>query len=658
MRSRGWAVAVAILVLGGCADEQEEVATVAPYLKDGVCDVQASTLGDARERFAEVCGGLPRDCDPAGSAWSCSSVVIGSRAPERIIAERADACEVDGASLGAARERFVAHCGVTPRDCDPLAGGGWMCSTAVIGEAAPVRAPDADRGADPFIAGLDMVSQWNELALASIARTGARPTVSTHQLFLLSAAMYDAWALHAPVAAPYASPGSYRRPATERTPERQREAVAFAAHTVLSQVFPGVEARNGWFTEHLHRLGLDPSASDGAAGVGRRAALAVMHERRDDGSNSSNDYAAAINAIYPRPYEPVNGAGAVDRLGEFEAAFDPNRWQPLRVPNGSLVDDDARPLVDELNLDSFGDQQFLTPHWGSVTPFALSHGSELRPSPPPLHGSDAPYVDALGNRSTNHDAWVRQFTEVVRFSAELTDEHKIIAEFWADGPRTEAPPGHWNQLAHGLIERDGLDLEASVKLYFTMNAGLLDAGIATWEAKRFYDFIRPATAVRFLFRDAHIDAWAGPNRGTESIPGSAFSPYQQLTFVTPPFPEYVSGHSTFSRVSADILTALLGSDRFYDGSTRTLQDVNGDGERDFLGEHVAPAGSFLVERGPVEDVVLRWHTLREAADEAGLSRLYGGIHIQDGDLRGRELGARVAERVLDRAHRYFRGESD
>ena len=534
----------------------------------------------------------------------------------------------------------------------------------------PSSRPEGDgRDESPFIEGFDVAEQWNELTLAAIRAGAAKPTLTAYQLFMVSAAMYDALALYSDTATPYALSPRARRPREERTEANRREAVSVAAHAMLGTLFPEFEAEHGFFADYLARLGYvsPPSFETSPAGVGFAAALGVSVERSNDGSDAAGGFGEVLSPIYPKPYEPLNNPRSISALGEFAPDFDPNHWQPLRVPTGLLTGQGDVPLVDDLNLDSFGDQRYLSPSWGAVTPFALSHGAELRPSSPPLFGSNAAYVDALGVVSTHDAAYRRQFAEVVEFSAELSDRDKFVAEFWADGPRTESPPGHWNQLAHGVIARDGLGLADSVELFFALNAGLLDASIATWEAKRHYDYIRPATAIRFLFGGQQIAAWAGPDRGTELIDGKDWSPYQKLDFVTPPFPEYVSGHSTFSRASAEVLTRFVArhkglavedeaAGRFYDGSSRTLQDIDGDGELDLLGEFTAPAGSFVIESGPAEDVVLRWESFREAADEAGISRLYGGIHIQDGDLRGRELGREIGTRVFALAQRHFDGE--
>ncbi len=617
------------------------------------CEVDAHSLSSARQEFRRFCDADPRDCDPIGGGWTCSAEVIGTNAPALTAA-----CSATGSSLSTAQQNYATACSLPRVDCDPL-DGAWLCSSEVIGAFAPTfsQLMEPSDSTIDFIEGLSFAEQWNELALAAVRAGMARPTVTTHQLFLLSASMYDAFALYDDTAVPYALEGYSRQPYSQRTTANMHEAVSQAAYQALTQLFPMFEDQHGYFLMHLTALGYQPVQASGStpAGIGYAASEAVFAARSNDGSNFVNDYADAVSALYPEPYQAINKPGSIEQLNDFGETFNPNRWQPLRVPNGTVIDGLSLPLIDELNLDSFGDQDFLTPHWGAVTPFALTHSAELRPSAPPLYGSDAPYVDALGHESTNHEAYVRQVSDVVAFSAGLTDREKIIAEFWADGPRTESPPGHWNQIAHGVIERDNMSTADAIKLFFTLNAGLLDAGIATWETKRHYDYIRPASAIRFLFNGQLIEAWGGPNQGTQLILGETWSPYQSLTFVTPPFPEYVSGHSTFSRASAEILTLFTGSDTFYDGVTRTAQDVNADGELDLLGEFIAHPGSFFIEEGPAQQVVLQWSTFTDAADEAGLSRLYGGIHIQDGDLRGREVGAQVGQRVFAVAQSYFDG---
>jgi len=152
-----------------------------------------------------------------------------------------------------------------------------------------------------------------------------------------------------------------------------------------------------------------------------------------------------------------------------------------------------------------------------------------------------------------------------------------------------------------------------------------------------------------------VEAWGGPNRGTQLILGETWRPYQDLTYVTPQFPEYVSGHSTFSAAAAVVLTEFTGSNRFYDGVTMINADFNQDGIPDMLGQHIATVGSNRFESSPSDVVVLQWETSQDAADEAGISRLCGGIHFQDADLQGRKLGRRVGEEAYRQAESCWNG---
>lgn len=617
-----------------------------------VCEISANSLVSARQEFLAYCGSPPRDCDPIAGQWRCSSEVIGKYAPP----VHTSHCAVRGSSLGSAISNYERSCQLPRRDCDPVRDH-WVCSSQQIGKNAPPL--QAQHTSPAFLMGLSLTEQWNELGLAAVRDGLARPTATTHQMFQLSAAMYDAIAMYNSVAAPYALSDHYRRPVNEHTRDNKKRAASQAAYQTLKVIFADYEAQTGHFNQHLRALGYRDASRGNhnhqASRIGYQAAMAVLRVRSNDGSNANNDYEETTSNRYPERYVPTNLPGAIDQINELGEQFDPNRWQPLRVPTGALLDSLSVPVIDELNLDTFGDQGFLSAHWGAVTPFALANSAEYRPSAPPRYNSIAEYTDARGQSSSSHQAYVQQVGEVLDYSANLTDRHKVIAEFWADGPRTESPPGHWNQLAHGIIERDDMDIDEATRLFFVLNGALLDAGIATWEAKRYYDFIRPASAIRFLYNGELIQAWGGPNMGTQPILGENWSPYQKLTFVTPPFPEYVSGHSTFSRAAADVLTYYTGSNIFYDGVTMTTQDVNGDGMLDMLGEHIATAGSFFIEPGPSNNIVLQWKTFRDASDEAGISRLYGGIHIQDGDLRGRELGAKIGERAFAKAQQYFNG---
>jgi hypothetical protein len=214
----------------------------------------------------------------------------------------------------------------------------------------------------------------------------------------------------------------------------------------------------------------------------------------------------------------------------------------------------------------------------------------------------------------------------------------MISEYWADGPGSETPPGHWCLLAQGISRRDGHTLEQDVKMYFALTNALFDTSIAVWDCKRTVDYVRPITAIRLLFKNQRVRAWAGPNQGTQLIYGETWQPYQVASFVTPPFAEYVSGHSTFSAASAEVLKLFTGSDAF--GATATLMP-----------------GSSKIEPGvtPASAITLTWATFSEAAAEAGLSRLYGGIHFMDSNLEGQKMGRKIGATVFQKAQSYIDG---
>ncbi len=495
-----------------------------------------------------------------------------------------------------------------------------------------------------------LVAQWNELALEAIREGSAKPTATTYQLHVNSAAVYDAWAALDPVAY-----GHYSEISTglANTEANKAEAISFAAFTSLSALFPNQLDR---FEDFLIELGYDPvdavAGTDTAAGLGTLATENVFAARAGDGSNFENDFADTSG------YAPINSADPATGKVPGGENFNPNHWQPLRVPTGTVVDENGVPVIDNNDPGSYVDQVALTPHWGSVESFALESSDQFRPDAPPQLGDFSAYVDGTGALTTNDQAYRDQIAEVLDVSANLTTEQKVIAELWADGPRTESPPGHWNQIAQDIALRDGHGIDEDAKLFFALNAAVFDAGIATWEAKYAYDYIRPQSAIRDLYFDETVSAWGGVNQGTQQILGQEWQPYQNVTFVTPPFPEYVSGHSTFSMAAANTIASFVGSNQYYDGTSLSNYDLDGVDGIDLLGQFVTSELSFE-DFGAGPPVVLQWDTLTDAALEAGASRIYGGIHIQDGNLNGLEVGSSVAANAEIRWQALFtRGGDD
>jgi hypothetical protein len=509
-----------------------------------------------------------------------------------------------------------------------------------------------------------VVVKWNQAGLDAIRNSAPRPTVNSRALFLLHTSMYDAWAAYSPVANGTQLGGQLRRPAGEHSDSNKRAAVSYAAYAALLRLFPEYEQQTGALTALMKSLGLptDPAtlaSRDPAtpAGIGNIAAGTLLDTRLNDGSNQAHNYAEMVSATYPVLYQPVNSADPAASNSAGGPTFNPARWQPLRVPNGKATDPvTGFPVAIDSDPLTYNDQKFLTPHWGAVTPFALSFGGELRPPPPPQPGSAAPYTDALGVTMSSDEAYRSQAEQIAQLTAQLTERHKVIAEYWADGPDSVTPPGHWNEFATDLSFKYRYGIDEDTKLFFALNGALMDSSIACWESKRFYDFIRPISAIRHLYFSSSLAGWAGPGLGTQTIPGAQWRPFQPLTFVTPAFSEYTSGHSTFSAAAAEILRGFSGSGQLFDGVTQVPYDRNKDGVDDFLGEFIAPANSLTIEPGlPSQPVVLRWNTLKEAADEAGYSRRYGGIHFQDGDLYGRRVGEEIGQRALKKAREYWSG---
>jgi hypothetical protein len=439
-----------------------------------------------------------------------------------------------------------------------------------------------------------VVTRWNQAVLQAVSDTRMSPPLVARALAIIHTSMYDAWAAYDEDAIGTRFGAQLRRPWFEHTEPNKAEAISHAAYRAAIDLFP--TQQDTIFRPWMYSLGYTPNPSElnrkTPAGVGNCAASAVIAFRHHDGANQLGDLTASgVPYADYTGYRPANDALTL---------FDPNRWQPLLQGNGQP-------------------QQFLAPHWRQVAPFGSGSALTLLPKAPARAGTDA-YVD--------------QATAVVALSAALDDRTKAIAAYWADGPGSVTPPGHWMLMAQAVSARDRHDIDEDVKLFFAVGNALLDASIAAWHSKIAYDSIRPISAVRWLFAGQPIAAWGGPGRGTEIIDGSNWQPY----IPTPPFAEHVSGHSTFSAAAAEVLRRFTGRDTF--GMRVTIL-----------------AGSSPIEPGyaPAVDVTLRWRTFSEAADEAGMSRRLGGIHFENGDLAGRALGRRIGASAWRTAERYFHG---
>jgi hypothetical protein len=592
------------------------------------------------------------------------------------------------------------------------------CSTPAPYEVAGCEPAERD--------GHSVARVWDERLLSMIRQVVPAPTVHARNLFHLSAAMWDAWAAYDPDSDGWA----HRDKHTAEDVEAAREvAISFAAYRILDWRYAGVadlDTATDELATTMRDLCLDPAytdtETDDPAALGNTIAEAILAHGEADGSLEEARYVASS-------YLPANEPLQVAEPGAVMA--DPNHWQPLAL--AEQIAQNGLPIPGQV-------QSFIGPHWGSVASFALpasGDGTPIDPGPPPqlgtstddrfkqealeviLHSSrldpaDGVRIDigpgALGNSALGSNegaghavnpATGEPYQPNVVFRA---DYQRALAEYWADGPHSETPPGHWNVIANEASDAEGFEhriggegevvdrLEWDVKLYFTLNGAVHDAAIAAWGLKGHYDSARPISMIRYLGGNGQSSDPAGPSYHPEGLPlqpglveviseaSSApggrhahladhvgeiavlswrgfpddpetehsgvgwiraveWVPYQRSTFVSPAFAGYVSGHSTFSRAAAEVMAAFTGHPFFPGG----------------LHERTVAAGEFLHEEGPAETITLQWATYADAADQAGISRLFMGIHVAADDLEGRRIGRQCGRDAWALATDYFAG---
>jgi hypothetical protein len=459
----------------------------------------------------------------------------------------------------------------------------------------------------------NVVVQWNEAALQGIRDTKPGPPMAARALASVHTCIYDAWAAYDERALGTQLGGKLRQRHKERTLANKEKAISFAAYRATVDLFPA--DKSSVFDPLMAKLGYDPGDTSldttTPSGVGNVSCGAVLNFRHNDGSNQLGnltasgvpyaDYTGYV-AVNPPSTVPVNPFSVVDA----------NHWQPLQYYDVT---------------GTFVTQKFVGAQWYKVVPFALTSPDQFRSE-----------IAQFGPALAGSDAFLEECRQLVTISANLTDREKMIAEYWADGPNSELPPGHWDLFAQFVSARDRHDVEDDVKLFFALTNAIFDAGISAWDVKRAFDSVRPVTAIPFMFQGQRIRAWGGPFQGTVEMDGAEWIPYQSATFPTPPFPEFISGHSTFSAAGAEILKRFTVSDCFGDSVT-------------------FPAGSSKIEPGatPAEPLTLFWETFTDAANQAGISRRYGGIHFKAADLTGRFIGRVIAAQAWDKAEKLWTG---
>jgi hypothetical protein len=507
-----------------------------------------------------------------------------------------------------------------------LIGAAWSAPAAEVATdtgqvlAAPAEYPLVHRMPPPDFKP-SAAYQWLEILLVASGRDAQRfnprPTVLSRAMAIVLTAMYDAWAAYDPVAVGTRLGGSLRRPAAQRTQANQEKAIAYAATRALLFVYPDDA---DWIREQLRAKGYDPDdgSTDASTpqGVGNRAAAAVIAYRRNDGANQSGAEAGGNGTPYAdyTGYAPKNTPDNV---------VDPIRWMPIPFADGK---------------GGTYSPGFLTAHWGKVKPFGLESADQFRPPAPPQWGSQE---------------LVRDIEEVARVNADLTLEQKTIVEFMREGPRSTGQSGHWLQFAQDVSRRDRYTLDRDVKLFFSVGNVVMDAFIACWEAKRYYDAGRPYWWVRMHYQGKTIAAWAGPGRGVAMVAAENWQPYSPDIFPTPPFPGYPSGHATASGAAARILELFTGSDRL---GTVAIQEAGYMTEAGFsVAQMQARDGKPATDAPASKEVRLYIPSFTATAEMAAVSRLWGGYHIRTDNEQGLILGRQIAMYSWPKYQAYFNG---
>jgi len=571
---------------------------------------------------------------------------------------------------------------------------------------------------------------------------------NTAQPIFLGATFGDYYTEYAPIAIPIDKN------------EASKEIMSYAVFRLLTHRFansPNAMETLDSLETFFASLGYDKNNtslnySDGSyAALGNYMASKMIGFGFQDGANEENAYENEF-------YEPVNSPLALE-LYENNDAIDPNRWQPLAFD--VFIDQSGNPFplntpeflspewgevtpfalqsadLEILNndFDSFVYNNPGAPDYiqesnenGIEDPYkwhfslVISWSAQLDPSDNEIINISP---NTIGNVAmSDFPSTFEEYKNFYNFENggdigvghqknPITDEAyednfvkradyaRVLAEFWADGPDSETPPGHWftilnyvsdhplSKKTFGNSSRELQALEWDVKSYLTLSGAMHDVAINIWGVKGYYDYIRPVSAIRYMASkgqssdmtlpnyDPHglplienliavisegdalagsnnqhlgkikVKSWKGPDfindpemdiAGVDWILGTRWWPYQRPSFVTPPFAGYLSGHSAFSRAASEVLT-LITNDAFFPGGIGVF-DV---AQNDFL----------VFEQGPTESFSLQWATYRDASDQTSLSRIWGGIHPPIDDIRGRIIGDKIGKEAFNFASTFF-----
>ncbi len=349
--------------------------------------------------------------------------------------------------------------------------GGALLLLSDVAETASAARHALSRRPDESV-----VVRWNNALLQGVRDSKLGPPMVARALAIVHTCIYDAWAAYDQKAVGTRLSGSLRRPPSERRLASMNQAISFAAYRAAVDLFPG--SRSSAFDPLMQSLGYEPgdlsADSSTPTGIGNVAARAVLDFRHRDGANQLADEPGGMAGIAYSDYTgytPANDPMDIRLPFDPTSVHDPSSWQPLRYVDGS-----GKVVT----------PGFVGAQWQHVAAFALSPGSLRSSTGPARYGSPE---------------YLAQARALLDLSAGLTDEQKMIAEYWADGPHSELPPGHWNLFAQFVSRRDhhgdhAHGLERDVKLFFALTNAVSDAGCCAWDNKRAFDSVRPITAIR------------------------------------------------------------------------------------------------------------------------------------------------------------------
>jgi hypothetical protein len=350
------------------------------------------------------------------------------------------------------------------------------------------------------------------------------------------------------------------------------------------------DAVNGIQRTHrpYHVTDLAPAGASVEAAISAAAHRSLMTLVTNVNIQQTNFTALRDASLAAIPDSPAKTAGidwgttVADRILELRSA---DGWNSVVAYTNAPVPGIWRPTPP-------ANAPGLLPGWGRVTPFCMPSGTQFQPHKPPGLTSSA---------YTFEYEIVRQLG--AKQGSTRTDDQSEIALFWSDGGGTETPPGHWNHIAQDVSKARGLSIAENARLFALLNLALADAGICCWDAKFVHNLWRPVTAIREADTDGNPETT--PDPAWESFIG------------TPPFPEYTSGHATFSRASATVLANFFGTDEI----------------------------AFTSTSDGLPGVTRNYSSFSAAADESGISRIYGGIHWPSANIAGQTAGHFIGTEV-------------